>query len=166
MKIYNKKNKLKTMIRIILTLVAVLILMIITKTSNFENGNIAVDAFGIFIAIYSLFLIDTISQIFSGVPNRKVAYRMSYYHSPVVSFYNHNIIGTVIPGFILFSIMSWYFALPLYFILVQIIFLCSKRLFDSNIKIFKTIILRPQIFNTLLIIFLMIFINLKYVKNY
>ena len=81
------------MIRIILTLVAVLILMIITKTSNFENGNIAVDAFGIFIAIYSLFLIDAICQIFSGVPNRKVAFRRSYYYSPAVKFYNHTIIG-------------------------------------------------------------------------
>ncbi|MFV0182706.1 hypothetical protein OBK15_11140 [Empedobacter falsenii] len=142
--------------------VAISFLIVHLLGMDIESAGNFTFIFGIFTASYCLFLTDAISQIFSGVPNRDVFYSRSFYHSQINIFINHNIIGTVLPSIVLFSIMKWYFAIPALFILIQVIFILSKRLFDNNLKIFKIIILNPLLFRSIALILFSVFLYIKY----
>ena len=130
--------------------------------------------FGFIIAVYCLFLIDTISQLFSmkNTGKRDVYYSHSYYHNQFNIFFNHNILGIVFPGVILLcvllSFMKWYFAIPLsvvlYFVLVGVIFKISTLIFDKNINVFKILILHPKIFRLIAIVGFCLFIYLRLFK--
>lgn len=116
--------------------------------------------FGIFIFIFCLFLTDAISQLFSGIPNRQVFYNYAYYYKESNIFIIYNIIGKLIPLTILLILMKWYFAYPLFFISIEIVFFFSKRLFDNNINIFKIIILHPKFFRNIVFLLFGLFIYL------
>lgn len=119
--------------------------------------------FGLLVVIYNLFLIDTISQLFANkTEKRKVYYDLLYYHNKFNTFFNHFIIGIAFPAIVLLSIMKWYFAIPLYFILTQIIFKISTFIFDKNINYFKVIILWPKTLRLLAIILFALFIYKKF----
>lgn len=124
------------------------------------------EALGYFTIVYCLFLIDTFSQITNNkVGNRKVMYSISTFGNRNFHFFIHIIMGIIFPAIILLILLKWYWAILLYFILVQIIFKINTYVYDRNLNLFKIIVLSPKFFSMLSVVCFCLFIYLKFLKD-
>lgn len=122
-----------------------------------------IEIIGYITIVYCLFLVDTFSQLFSNqTDKRQVHYSMSTFHNPIFIFFVHKVIGIAFPAIVLFILLKWYWAIPLYFVLVQIIFKITSYIYDRNLNIFKVIVLSPMFFAFISIALFSVFMYLRF----
>lgn len=125
------------------------------------------ETIGYITIVYCLFLVDTFSQLFSNeTGKRQVFYSVSTFHNRSFIFFIHKVIGIIFPAIILLILLKWYWAIPLYFILVDIIFRITSYIYDRNLNLFKVIILSPRFFSFVSVVLFLIFIYLRFLDNF